>query len=310
MFKRIFLVMALVLMAAFGLSYNYYKDFQQAAYHKWAAGSRLLDTPSGPLEYQSKGSGVPVLQFHGTPSSYRGNLNFALYDGLFTSGYRLVSASRPGYMRSPLSTGKTPAAQADAFSSLADELHLGKVVVVGISGGGPSALAFVHRHPNQCRALVLIEALALPISSDGEQKTGYGRLLEWALDNNYLTWLASGPLFRHLFPQLVDNDDKMAEDFGEYLALFPHFEAGLRNDVAQFQQLKPLPQPITSCPTLILHGLDDQVVPFGNATAVLAHIPGAKLVPFAGSGHEMFYSRAGEIQQQIRAFLGGLNAGR
>jgi pimeloyl-ACP methyl ester carboxylesterase len=40
-------------------------------------------------------------------------------------------------------------------------------------------------------------------------------------------------------------------------------------------------------PTLLLHGTEDPLFPYGHAEALAAEIPGAKLLPLAGVGHEM-----------------------
>ncbi|MED5525445.1 alpha/beta fold hydrolase [Gallaecimonas pentaromativorans] len=300
MLKRLFIVLGLVIVVVLALGYQRFLRFQQLSYEKWTAQSQLMQTRQGPLEYQIKGKGEPILQFHGTPSSYRGNLNFPLYQPLFDDRFSLISVSRPGYLRTPLATGATPTQQADAFSELVSNLGYQQVVVVGISGGGPSALAFAHRHPEQCKALILIEALALPLPED-KRDGRYARLIRLALDHTYLAWLAS-PVLSQYFPN-QGRQNEMELAFEEYLSLFPYFADGLQNDVRQFERLTPLAQPITRCPTLILHGLEDEVVGFDNATAVLAHIPNAKLVPFGGAGHELFYTQAGAISAYIADFV-------
>jgi pimeloyl-ACP methyl ester carboxylesterase len=40
-------------------------------------------------------------------------------------------------------------------------------------------------------------------------------------------------------------------------------------------------------PTLVLHGTEDPLLPYGHAEALAAEIPGARLVPLEGVGHEM-----------------------
>jgi pimeloyl-ACP methyl ester carboxylesterase len=40
-------------------------------------------------------------------------------------------------------------------------------------------------------------------------------------------------------------------------------------------------------PTLVLHGTEDPLFPYGHAEALAAEIPGARLLPLAGLGHEM-----------------------
>ncbi|MGH2451014.1 MAG: alpha/beta fold hydrolase, partial [Candidatus Limnocylindria bacterium] len=40
-------------------------------------------------------------------------------------------------------------------------------------------------------------------------------------------------------------------------------------------------------PTLVLHGTEDPLLPYGHAEALAAEIPGARLLPLEGTGHEV-----------------------
>jgi pimeloyl-ACP methyl ester carboxylesterase len=42
-----------------------------------------------------------------------------------------------------------------------------------------------------------------------------------------------------------------------------------------------------TAPTLVLHGTADPLFPYGHGEALAAEIPGARLVPLEGVGHEM-----------------------
>jgi fermentation-respiration switch protein FrsA (DUF1100 family) len=42
-----------------------------------------------------------------------------------------------------------------------------------------------------------------------------------------------------------------------------------------------------SAPTLVLHGTEDPMFPYGHALALAHEIPGARLVPLEGTGHEV-----------------------
>ena len=42
-----------------------------------------------------------------------------------------------------------------------------------------------------------------------------------------------------------------------------------------------------SVPTLVLHGTEDPLFPFAHAEALAEEIPGARLLPLEGMGHEM-----------------------
>jgi pimeloyl-ACP methyl ester carboxylesterase len=100
------------------------------------------------LEYAELGDpdGVPVLFHPGSPGTAQQGLVVA--DGAREHGVRLISVSRPGYAGSTVSPpGLTPAA-ADSLE-LADLLGLEEVVVMGISGGGPFALALAALAPDR-----------------------------------------------------------------------------------------------------------------------------------------------------------------
>ena len=105
------------------------------------------------MEYSKKGKAPYVLGIHGTPGTHDGLTG--MMDHYLDKGFGIISPSRPGYSRTPLLSGRTPAEAADCFAALLDVLEVDKVVVFGASGGGPSALQFAARHPNRIHALLL-----------------------------------------------------------------------------------------------------------------------------------------------------------
>jgi 2-hydroxy-6-oxonona-2,4-dienedioate hydrolase len=56
------------------------------------------------------------------------------------SGFGIISVSRPGYARTPLSSGETAEDQADLIMALLDFLDIEKVGVAAYSGSGPVGL--------------------------------------------------------------------------------------------------------------------------------------------------------------------------
>ena len=71
----------------------------------------VLATAVGPMQYAERGHGPAVLTVHGTPGGYDQGL---VGLGFASSAQRLIAPSRPGYLGTPLSTGRTPDQQADA----------------------------------------------------------------------------------------------------------------------------------------------------------------------------------------------------
>src|SRR5262245_59758532 len=129
-----------------------YAQFARRRRAELHAVGQLVHTRVGTVEYSEAGSGSPILYFHGGPG---GSEQLHLLDSLVTQGFRVIGWSRPGYLRTPLATGRTLAEQADAAAALLDELDLPAVVAYAISGGGPSAIEFARRHPSRTTGLVL-----------------------------------------------------------------------------------------------------------------------------------------------------------
>jgi pimeloyl-ACP methyl ester carboxylesterase len=53
-------------------------------------------------------------------------------------------------------------------------------------------------------------------------------------------------------------------------------------------------------PTVVLHGDDDQVVPFAAGEYLAATIPGAEWIPLAGTGHAPTVTRPVEVADALR----------
>ena len=142
------LVVALVALAAF--SYN---SFRGDRLEELRSGSQVIETRAGPIEYVLEGDGDQVvLSIHGTPGGY--DQRFGL------DGFQVLAPSRSGYLRTPISAGRTPREQADAYVALLDALSIDEVVVMGLSGGGPSSMAFAAAYPDRARALIALEAVS------------------------------------------------------------------------------------------------------------------------------------------------------
>ncbi|MBI3268510.1 MAG: alpha/beta fold hydrolase [Planctomycetes bacterium] len=60
-----------------------------------------------------------------------------------------------------------------------------------------------------------------------------------------------------------------------------------------------------SCPTLVMAGTADIVVPPANAWLLSRAIPGARIALYPGAGHYFFVERAEEVNRDLIAFLEG-----
>ena len=98
-------------------------------------------------------AGRPLMLVHGTPGS---RLDRSADPELFGRiGAYVVTFDRPGYGRSSVNPNRTVLSVADDALAVADELGWDRFTVLGVSGGGPHALAVAHRSPERTRAVGL-----------------------------------------------------------------------------------------------------------------------------------------------------------
>ena len=110
--------------------------------------TRVMELPDGrELAWLEAGKprGRPVFAFHGTPGSRR-QVSFD-EKSITAAGVRMIAPDRPGYGHSSYHPGRSLADWAADVSALADHLKVGTFTVVGVSGGGPHAVACARLLP-------------------------------------------------------------------------------------------------------------------------------------------------------------------
>jgi len=249
--------------------------------------------------------GPVLLVVHGMPGDYRQGVT--LLEDLGDVA-RVLLVSRPGYGRTPLSSGRSPQQQADLWAALLDALGIEQAVVVGISGGGPSAYSFAAQHPSRCGGLVLVCAVAahvLPVP------VAMRRLA--AVPGVWPALACVARLWARVRPPVVRTDFTPAELLAleECRPALERFTldtptwlsgTGLRNDTRQLHAITTAQRGVTA-PTLVLHGSADDVVPLASAQAYAELVPGATLEVLEGLGHAVPLFARSLVAQRIRAML-------
>lgn len=138
------------------------------------------------LGYAQYGSqdGPAILHFHGFPGS---RLEGALYhDAALKLGVQVITIDRPGIGLSSPHAQRSTATCVDDVEQLVERLELKRWAVMGISGGGPYALACARFRPVGLRAVALVAAMG-PYDVDREGMSRGNRSLFYCFE--HYPWL-------------------------------------------------------------------------------------------------------------------------
>lgn len=119
------------------------------------------------LAYAAFGSadGAPVVYCHGSPGS-RVEAEL-LADAAASAGVRLIAPDRPGVGASAFRARRSIGDWSGTVATIADELDLGTVGVLGFSGGGPYALASALDDPGRISGIGLLAGAVPPEAPQG-----------------------------------------------------------------------------------------------------------------------------------------------
>jgi pimeloyl-ACP methyl ester carboxylesterase len=125
------------------------------------------------LSYAEYGvpTGLPLIGFHGMPGS-RYVLKSA-EEAACAAGVRLIAPERPGYGFSQVHPQGTLLSYTDDVLQLADALGLDRFAVMGVSGGGPYAVACAAQLSQRLTSAAVVSGigpLSVPHSTQGMQR--------------------------------------------------------------------------------------------------------------------------------------------
>lgn len=280
--------------------------------------TQTLQLPDGrTLGYATFGdvTGSPVLYHHGWPGS---RLDITALDSIATeAGVRIISPDRPGFGLSTHLPDRTLLEWPVDIAQLMDSLDVDRFAVLGLSGGGPSALATAHRLPHRVTTTAMVSAwgpmgrrkllkgepwsdrvvleLAAKAPWANRPYTGLMAMLVRRLSEKRLLKMVAGSL------SVSDNELLQAKpDLGSSLVktareAFRRGGGGAEADVRVTAQPWHFDPDTLTGPVHFWHGGDDPAVPTNISEVLSAEIPGASLHIYPGEGHLAIYRHAREI---------------
>jgi pimeloyl-ACP methyl ester carboxylesterase/DNA-binding CsgD family transcriptional regulator len=176
--------------------------------------------------------------------------------------------------------------------------------LLGMSQGGPVAVAYAARHPERVSHLVLYATYARgrlrrdPSPSAREQAALMISLIR-------MGWGHGEPAFRRLFTTLFipDATPEQMEWFDQLQRVTTDPETAVRIRHARNEDDVTREAPLVAVPTLVLSARDDALVPFAEGRLLATLIPGARFVPLEGRNHILLADEP--AWEQFRAELNG-----
>lgn len=231
-------------------------------------------------------------------------------------GMTVLVPSRPGYGRTSTRFGNSPEECADLAAELCATLGVEVLdAVVGISAGGPVAVAMAARHPDLVRKLILecaVSALLYP-----DRWTRIGATIAFNAVTERVTWAAVRALLKHtdrglelMLGGLTTEQPKTmitrltAEERTLITALFTQMRSGRGFIMDIHRAVDPALESAVAQPTLIMATRHDAGVTFNHATHLASTIPNAVLRTVEADSHLIWFGpAAADAHRTVTSFL-------
>jgi non-heme chloroperoxidase len=261
------------------------------------------------IYYKDWGEGRPVVLCHGWPlnsDSWEAQQLF-----LAENGFRAIAHDRRGHGRSAQTwAGNEMDTYADDLATLIGELDLRDTTLVGFSTGGGEVARYVGRHGTARVAQLVLVSAVPPFMLQTDDNPGgvpisvFDGIRAGSLADRSQLYrdLADGPFFGNNRPG-ASVSQGMRDAFwrqgmqaghrGAYECIAAFSATDFRSDLDAF-----------NVPTLVIHGDDDQVVPFevgGKASA--KRIKNATLEVYEGAPHGLTDTHKLRLCDDLLAFL-------
>jgi pimeloyl-ACP methyl ester carboxylesterase len=261
--------------------------------------SSRLTVPGTDLTYRVEGDGPDVVLAHGLGGLFHSWT--ALMPRLVRT-HRVWEVGFPDF-DSPTTHARKGNSVEDYANDLArfiDHARLERTVVIGNSLGGQVAATYVEASPSRVPALVLLASSGL-----GEQREGYSlfpgnavRKIVKSIDADVMrailrTVFANDACFESELPAIRErlSDRK--------------WKLGLLRTARRVKEACVLQLfPRIACPTLMVYGDSDKIVPVQFARAAAPLLPQGQLEILAQTGHAPQIERPDETHRHVLGFLG------
>ena len=259
--------------------------------------------------YKDWGTGQPIVFSHGWPLSADDWDTAMLF--FRQQGYRVIAHDRRGHGRSTQTDGGHDMDHyADDLAGLTEHLDLHQAIHIGHSTGGGEVVHYIARHgESRVAKAVIISAvpplmLKTPGNPGGLPKEVFDGLQAQLATNRSQFYfdLPSGPFYGYNRPGAKRSDPIVWNWWRQGMmgGAKAHYDGVVAFSQTDFtEDLKKI-----TVPVLVMHGDDDQIVPYADSAPLSAKLlRNGTLRTYKGFPHGMPTTEAETINRDILAFI-------
>ena len=270
--------------------------------------------------------GRAVFWLHGTPGARR-QIPVEARVYAERKHIRLIGVDRPGIGSSTPFQYRNVLAFAEDLRTIADVLGIDEMAVIGLSGGGPYALACAAAMPDRVVVTGVLGGVAPTVGPDaisgGVMSLGSAVAPLMPVIGLPLRWAAVGliQLVRPLGSRAVDMYGRVSPEGDRRLLARPEFKAMFLDDLlngSRKQMAAPFADVVVfardwgfrldqvKVPVRWWHGDKDHIIPFEHGQHVVSLLPDAELYTLPGESHLAGLGYAEEILANLMKLWDGL----
>ena len=269
--------------------------------------SHFIQWRGAEIHYLDEGQGVPVVMLHGFGGNHR---NFEKLKERMKDTYRVIRIDLPGFGLSDLPRpdgDKTNylTEYRDFMRFMVDTLHLDSVYVIGNSMGGMMSWNMAVDQPQKVKKLVLIGSAGYELDKVAKNAVAAGLLQSSIMRfivGKGVPLATSISLAHRIYADTAKINWKEIENNNRFWNRNGNLKAaGMLIASRQFPDSTLITQ--VRCPTLIIWGKNDQIVPLRHAYKFQRDIQGSQLYLLDTCGHVPMIERTDETAAAIQRFF-------
>jgi pimeloyl-ACP methyl ester carboxylesterase len=253
------------------------------------------------LYYEERGRGAQTVVFsHGLLWSGR---MFEAQVRALEQDYRVITFDHRGQGRSPSPDERSHQIESCYHDALAllEHLEATPCHFVGLSMGGFVGMRIAARHPDLLRSLSL-----LATASDAEPRAHLPRYrMLTAVVRRLGAWPVASQVMPIMFGQTFLGDPSRAAERERWTAQLRRNGRSIHRAVTGVIERERCTDELANirCPTLVLHGDEDNAISRSRALAAQQAIAGAQFVAIEAAGHTMTVENPDAVSNALCEFL-------